>query len=64
MKQKEKRQRALKVLDHFVDCMGYWEEVSILADGLTEEEMEEVNQEVAKIAESIRNRYQLGKIWQ
>lgn len=59
MNGKKKRLAALKVLDHFVDNMGYWQESSILTEGLTEEEIQEVEAEVVKIQEQIRKRYEL-----
>lgn len=59
MKWDVKHDRAKKVLNHFLDNAGYWTEVENLADGLTEEEIQEVNAEVATMIQSITKRYKL-----
>lgn len=59
MKWDVKHDRAKKVLNHFLDNAGYWTEVENLTDGLTEEEIQEVNAEVATMIQSITNRYKL-----
>ena len=58
MKYREVRKKALEVLEHQIDVMaGYWSEVEYLSDGLTSEEIEEVQAEVYEIARQIRKRY-------
>ena len=59
MKWDVKYDRAKKVLNHFLDNAGYWTEVENLTDGLTEEEIQEVNTEVATMIQSITKRYKL-----
>ncbi len=59
MKWDVKHERAKKVLNHFLDNAGYWTEVEDLTDGLTEEEIQEVNAEVATMIQSITKRYKL-----
>lgn len=59
MKWDVKHDRAKKVLNHFLDNAGYWTEVENLTDGLTEEEIQEVNAEVATMIQSIMKRYKL-----
>lgn len=59
MKWDVKHDRAKRVIDSFLENAGYWAEREDLAEGLTEEEIELVNQEVAVMIESIRNRYKL-----
>lgn len=59
MKWDVKHDRAKKVLNHFLDNAGYWTEVENLTDGLTEEEIQEVNAEVATMIQSIAKRYKL-----
>lgn len=59
MKWDVKHDRAKKVLNHFLDNAGYWTEVENLTDGLTEEEIQEVNAEVAMVIQSITKRYKL-----
>ena len=59
MKWDVKHDRAKKVLNHFLDNAGYWTEVENLTDGLTEEEIQEVNAEVATMIQSVTKRYKL-----
>lgn len=59
MKWDVKHDRTKKVLNHFLDNAGYWTEVENLTDGLTEEEIQEVNAEVATMIQSITKRYKL-----
>lgn len=59
MKWDVKHDRAKKVLNHFLDNAGYWTEVENLTDKLTEEEIQEVNAEVAMMIQSITKRYKL-----
>lgn len=59
MKWDVKHDRAKKVLNHFLDNAGYWTEVENLTDGLTEEEIQEVNAEVATMIQSITKRYKM-----
>jgi len=59
MKWDVKHDRAKKVLNHFLDNAGYWTEVENLTDGLTEEEIQDVNAEVATMIQSITKRYKL-----
>lgn len=59
MKWDVKHDRAKKVLNHFLDNAVYWTEVENLTDGLTEEEIQEVNAEVATMIQSITKRYKL-----
>ena len=47
MKWDVKHDRAKKVLNHFLDNAGYWTETESLTEGLTEDEIQEVNTEVA-----------------
>ena len=53
MKIKERNERAQGVLSHFLDNMGYWREVEYLVKGLSEEELEQVDDRVVEITESI-----------
>ena len=46
-------------IDHFLDNVGYWDEIEYLTDGLSENEMQEVSKEVEKIVASIRKRYNI-----
>lgn len=62
MKWDVKHDRAKKVLNHFLDNAGYWTEVENLTDGLTEEEIQEVNTEVATMIQSIAKRYKLDAV--
>lgn len=59
MKWDVKHDRAKKVLNHFLDNAGYWSEVESLSAGLTEDEIQEVNTEVALMIQSITKRYKL-----
>ena len=59
MKWDVKHDRAKKVIDHFLDNAGYWQEVDNLSEGLTEEEKELVAEEVELMIASIRKRYKL-----
>ena len=54
---KERNERAKEVLSHFLDNMGYWQEVEHLVKGLSEEELEQVDDRVVKITESIKKQY-------
>ena len=57
MKIKERNERAKEVLSHFLDNMGYWREVEHLVQGLSEEELEQVDDRVVEITESIKKRF-------
>lgn len=59
MKWDVKHDRAKRVIDHFLDNAGYWQEVESLTDGLADEEKELVNEEVNLMIASIRKRYKL-----
>lgn len=59
MKWDAKHDRAKKVLNHFLDNAGYWTETESLAEGLTEDEIQEVSAEVATMIQSITKRYKL-----
>lgn len=59
MKWDVKHDRAKRVIDAFLDNAGYWQEREDLTEGLTEEEKELVNEEVALMIASIRKRYKL-----
>lgn len=59
MKWDVKHDRAKRVIDAFLDNAAYWQEREDLAEGLTEEEKELVNEEVALMIASIRKRYKL-----
>lgn len=59
MKWDVKHDRAKRVIDHFLDNAGYWQEVENLADGLSDEDKELVNEEVNLMIASIRKRYKL-----
>lgn len=57
MKIKERNERAQEVLLHFLDNMGYWREVEYLVKGLSEEELEQVDDRVVEITESIKKQF-------
>lgn len=57
MKIKERNERAQEVLSHFLDNMGYWREVEYLVKDLSEEELEQVDDRVAEITESIKKQF-------
>ena len=57
MKIKERNERAQGVLSHFLDNMGYWREVEYLVKGLSEEELEQVDDRVVEITESIKTQF-------
>lgn len=59
MKWDVKHDRAKRVIDAFLENAGYWQEREDLVEGLTEEEKELVNEEVALMIASIRKRYKL-----
>lgn len=59
MKWDVKHDRAKRVIDAFLDNAAYWQEREDLAEGLTDEEKELVNEEVALMIASIRKRYKL-----
>lgn len=59
MKWDVKHDRAKRVIDAFLDNAGYWQEREDLVEGLTDEEKELVNEEVALMIASIRKRYKL-----
>ena len=59
MKWDVKHDRAKKVSHPFLDNAGSWTEVENLTDGLTEEEIREVNAEVTTMIQSITKRYKL-----
>ncbi len=59
MKWDVKHDRAKRVIDAFLENAGYWQERTDLAEGLTDEEKSLVNEEVAVMIKSIRNRYKL-----
>lgn len=59
MKWDVKHDRAKRVIDAFLENAGYWQEREDLTEGLTEEEKELVNEEVALMIASIRKRYKL-----
>jgi len=59
MKWDVKHDRAKKVLNHFLDNAGYWTETESLTEGLTEDEIQEVNTEVATMIQSMTKRYKL-----
>ena len=62
MKWDVKHDRAKKVLNHFLDNAGYWTETESLTEGLTEDEIQEVNTEVATMIQSITKRYKLDVV--
>ena len=57
MKIKERNERAQGVLSHYLDYMGYWREVEYLVIGLSEEELEQVDDRVVEITESIKKQF-------
>lgn len=57
MKIKERNERAQEVLSHFLDNMGYWREVEYLVKDLSEEELEQVDDRVVEITESIKKQF-------
>lgn len=59
MKWDVKHDRAKKVIDHFLDNAGYWQELEDLVVGLTDEEKDLVHAEVDSMIASIRKRYKL-----
>ena len=59
MKWEVKHDIAKKVIDHFLDNAGYWQESEIFTEGLSEEEKNIVNEEIELMITSIRKRYKL-----
>lgn len=59
MKWDVKHDRAKRVIAALLDNEAYWQEREDLAEGLTDEEKELVNEEVALMIASIRKRYKL-----
>jgi hypothetical protein len=59
MKWDVKHDRAKRVIDAFLNNAGYWQEREDLVEGLSEEEKQLVDGEVALMIESIRKRYKL-----
>lgn len=59
MKWEVKHDIAKKVIDHFLDNAGYWQETEILTEGLDEAEKNIVNAEIELMITSIRKRYKL-----
>ncbi len=59
MKWDVKHDRAKRVIDAFLENAGYWQEIEDLSAGLTDEDKELVNAEVALMIASIRKRYKL-----
>lgn len=59
MKWEVKHDIAKKVIDHFLDNAGYWQESEILTEGLSEEEKNIVSGEIELMITSIRKRYKL-----
>lgn len=59
MKWDVKHDRAKRVIDAFLENTGYWQDREDLSAGLTDEDKELVNAEVALMIASIRKRYKL-----
>ena len=59
MKWDVKHDKAKRVIDAFLDNAEYWQERDDLSAGLTDEDKELVNAEVALMIASIRKRYKL-----
>lgn len=59
MKWDVKHDRAKRVIDAFLENAGYWQKREDLSAGLTDEDKELVNAEVALMIASIRKRYKL-----
>lgn len=59
MKWDVKHDKAKRVIDAFLDNAEYWQEREDLSAGLTDEDKELVNAEVALMIASIRKRYKL-----
>lgn len=59
MKWDVKHDRAKRVIDAFLENAGYWQDREDLSAGLTDEDKELVNAEVALMIASIRKRYKL-----
>lgn len=59
MKWDVKHDRAKRVIDAFLENAGYWQDREDLSAGLSEEDKELVNAEVALMIASIRKRYKL-----
>lgn len=62
MTEKEKCEKAKQIVSHFLDHTDYWPEIEHLSDGLSQEEMHEVDEELYKLSsdlfiESIRKRF-------
>lgn len=59
MKWDVKHDKAKRVIDTFLENAGYWQDREDLSAGLTDEDKELVNAEVALMIASIRKRYKL-----
>lgn len=59
MKWDVKHDRAKRVIDAFLENAGYWQEREDLAEDLTDEEKELVDEELHLMIQSIRKRYKL-----
>ena len=59
MKWDVKHDRAKRVIDAFLENAGYWQDREDLSAGLTDEDKDLVNAEVALMIASIRKRYKL-----
>ena len=59
MKWDVKHDKAKRIIDAFLDNAEYWQEREDLSAGLTDEDKELVNAEVALMIASIRKRYKL-----
>lgn len=59
MKWDVKHDKAKRVIDAFLENAGYWQDREELSAGLTDEDKELVNAEVALMIASIRKRYKL-----
>ena len=59
MKWDVKHDKAKRVIDAFLENASYWQEREDLAEGLTEEEKEQISEEIALMIASIRKRYKL-----
>ena len=59
MKWDAKHDRAKRIIDAFLENAGYWQDREDLADGLTDEDKVQVDEELALMISSIRKRYKL-----
>lgn len=59
MTKKEKHEKAKQIVSHFLDNADYWSEIEEFSDGLSKEEINEVDEELYKLIGSIRKRFNI-----